>query len=429
MKLQLPHPGQPRIVIIGGGYGGITLAQQLSKLPVQVVMMDKNNYHTFQPLLYQVATGGLEPDSIAFPLRKLFDRQRNFFFRMAEVQRIDTAAQLVITDIGEIEYDYLVLATGTVTNFFGMEEVATHALGMKNIPEALDLRSLILQHIEQANREPDPELQRRLLTFVAVGGGPTGVETAGALAELKRHILPKDYPELEPGLMQIYLLEAGPRLLPTMSEASSADALKALQALGAQVLLNARVTGYNGEAVSIAGGESPIPAATMIWSAGVTGAMVGGLPAAALQRGRLLTDAFNRVQGLEDVFAIGDIALMQHETAWPQGHPQVAPAAIQQGAALAANFRRLLAGEELKPFVYFDKGSMATIGRNKAVVDFRKLHIRGFMAWMAWMFVHLLFLAGFRNKTVVFINWVWSYFTYDKGARLIIRPFRKKVVV
>lgn len=424
MKALIPESVHPRVVIIGGGFGGITLAQGLKKAPFQVVLLDKHNYHTFQPLLYQVATGGLEPDSIAFPLRKMFTDQDNLVFRVAEVQQVHPSEKSIETSIGSIDYDILVLATGSVTNFFGMEDLEANAQGMKSIPESLDLRSLILQNFEKALEADDAE-QRRLMNYVIVGGGPTGVETAGALAELKRHVLPNDYPELDLNKMEVYLLEAGSQLLAGMSDKSSQDALKDLSELGVNVRLDTMVTGYDGEVVSLKD-ETTLDAGTMIWAAGIKGAVLAGIPEETVARGnRLIVDEYNAVKGMEDVYAIGDLAMMQTEE-FPKGHPQVAPGAIQMGENLAKNLINKAAGAPLKTFTYFDKGSMATIGRNKAVVDFRALHFRGWIAWMAWMFVHLLYLIGFRNKLVVFVNWVWSYATYDKGNRLIIRPFHKK---
>ncbi len=423
MKAAIPASAHPRVLIIGGGYGGITLAQGLRKAPFQVVLLDKHNYHTFQPLLYQVATGGLEPDSIAFPLRKMFTGQSNLLFRMAQVNQVDPARKVVHTNIGEIDYDYLVMATGSVTNFFGNESLAQFAHGMKSIPESLDLRSVILQHFEAA-LEAGPEEREALMTFVVVGGGPTGVETAGALAELQRHVLPHDYPELDFQQMKVYLMEAGPRILAAMSEKSGADAQEALELLGVKVMVGTLVKDYDGVIVSLSNGTT-ITTNTVIWAAGVQGNPVEGLPGEAIGRGkRVIVDDFSRVLGYEHVFAIGDLAFMQTKD-FPNGHPQVAPAAIQQGETLAENLIRLEQGAPLRPFHYFDKGSMATIGRNKAVVDFKSLHLKGWIAWLGWMFIHLLYLIGFRNKLVVFVNWVWSYITYDKGNRLIIRPFKR----
>ncbi|MEZ4688393.1 MAG: NAD(P)/FAD-dependent oxidoreductase [Bacteroidia bacterium] len=427
MHIRIPETDKPRVVIIGGGFGGITLGRALRKAPVQVVMFDKNNYHTFQPLLYQVATGGLEPDSIAFPLRKLFESQDNFYFRMAEVERIDPEENRIHTTLGPLHYDYLVMATGSKTNFFGMEGVERNSLGLKSAPEALDLRSLILQNFEKANIEADEKTRARLLNFVIVGGGPTGVETAGALAEIRRHILPKDYPEMDNEAMNIHLVEAADRLLGGMSQASSDDAVAVLEKMGVHVHLNTLVSDYDGKTVSTKDPGVSFDAETVVWSAGVKGALIEGLSEESMERGRLRVDAYCRVKGYDNIYAVGDVALMKTDSPWPKGHPQVAQVAIQMGELFAENLKKLLKGEEVEPFSYFDKGSMATIGRNKAVVDMGKRHLKGFIAWMAWMFVHLFYLIGFRNKVVVFANWVWSYFTYDKGTRLIIRPYQKAV--
>lgn len=429
--ISLPATTQPRVVIIGGGFAGITLAGNLRNAPVQVVMFDKHNYHTFQPLLYQVATGGLEPDSIAFPLRKAFAGQKNFFFRMAQVQRIDPAAKIVYTDIGTASYDYLVLATGASTNFFGIKALEDSAMGMKSVPEALNLRSAILQAFEQANDEQDPIIRAALLKFVVVGGGPTGVETAGALAEIKTHVLPSDYPELDNSLMEIHLIESGPELLGPMAPTSREGAYKALTGMGVNVMLNTTVKDYDGFKLTTSAGD--IEAVTVIWAAGVKGNPVEGIdPAQILDRpNRVKVDEFSRVAGHDGVFAIGDVAAMTTDD-YPRAHPQVAPVAMQQARTLAINLQNMIKGAPRVPFVYFDKGSMATIGRNKAVLDggqgVRWMHMRGFMAWMGWMFVHILYIIGFRNKAVIFINWVWSYFTYDKGTRLIIRPFKRRDV-
>jgi len=424
MKVSVPKTNQPRVIIIGGGFGGITLAQSLKKQAVQVVMFDKNNYHTFQPLLYQVATGGLEPDSIAFPIRQIFKKQDNFIFKMAEVESVDPECNILYTSLGEIEYDYLVIATGSRTNFFGMTQVQQHAVGMKNIPEALDLRSLILQSFERASNEQDLEIKSTLMKFVVVGGGPTGVETAGALAELKKFVLPNDYPELDMRQMEIHLIEGGDKLLGGMTEEASQNALKALEKLGVNVIFHTYVTNYDGTTVETNTNKA-FDAGTVIWSAGIVGNVIEGLDKAILKGGgRVEVNRMNKVTGYDNIFAVGDVAHMATE-AYPNGHPQVAPAAIQQGGLLGKNIGRILKGKELKPYIYYDKGSMATIGRNKAVVDWKNMHFKGFIAWMMWMFIHLLFLLGFRNKLVVFVNWIWSYFTYDKGTRLIIRPFKK----
>ena len=392
MEIRIPETDKPRVVIIGGGFGGITLGRALRKSPVQIVMFDRNNYHTFQPLLYQVATGGLEPDSIAFPLRKLFEKQDNFFFRMADVQRVDTERNTVHTALGPLHYDYLVMATGSKTNYFGMEGVERYSIGLKSATEALDLRSLILQNFEKANNEKDETTRARLLNFVIVGGGPTGVETAGSLAEIRRHILPTDYPEMDSQSMQINLVEAGPRLLAGMSEASSANSQQALEKLGVNIHLDTQVKDYDGTTISTNLEDKTFDAETVVWSAGVTGSLIDGLSESSMERGRLKVDAYCRVEGYENIYAVGDIALMRTEEAWPKGHPQVAQVAIQMGELFAENLQALIDGKEVKHFTYWDKGSMATIGRNKAVVDMGERHLKGFIAWGAWMFVHLFYL-------------------------------------
>lgn len=425
--MNIPKTDKPRVVIVGGGFGGIQLARLLAKAPVQVVLFDRNNYHTFQPLLYQVSTAGLEPDSIAFPLRKVFNKQRNMFFRWGEVQRIIPEANRIETSIGELEYDYLVFASGSTTNFFGMKTVAENAMPMKSVSEALNLRSTILQAFEEATLTDDTKERQELMTFVVVGGGPTGVETAGALAELKKHVLQHDFPELDLRLMRIYLLEASPRLLNGMSDIAGEKAVQFLQQLGVNVLLGAAVKDYDGSAIKLQDG-SAITSKTLIWAAGVVGEMPEGLDKSIIQRGnRIKVDAHNRVEGHANIFAIGDVAAMPGtDERFPNGHPMVAPVAMQQGQLLARNFPKLLAGQELEAFRYFDKGSMATVGRNKAVVDIHKVRFQGWLAWVAWLGLHLLMLVGFRNKLIVLTNWVWNYISYDRGTRLIVRPFKKK---
>lgn len=425
--MNIPKTDKPRVVIVGGGFGGIQLARLLAKAPVQVVLFDRNNYHTFQPLLYQVSTAGLEPDSIAFPLRKVFNKQRNMFFRWGEVQRIIPETNTIETSIGELEYDYLVFASGSTTNFFGMKTVADNAMPMKTVSEALNLRSTILQAFEEATLTDDTKERQELMTFVVVGGGPTGVETAGALAELKKHVLQHDFPELDLRLMRIYLLEASPRLLNGMSDVAGEKAVQFLQQLGVNVLLGAAVKDYDGSAIKLQDG-SAITSKTLIWAAGVVGEMPQGLDKSVIQRGnRIKVDAYNRVEGHTNIFAIGDVAAMPGtDERFPNGHPMVAPVAMQQGQLLARNFPKLLAGQELEAFRYFDKGSMATVGRNKAVVDIHKVRFQGWLAWVAWLGLHLLMLVGFRNKLIVLTNWVWNYISYDRGTRLIVRPFKKK---
>ncbi|WP_341215369.1 NAD(P)/FAD-dependent oxidoreductase [uncultured Wocania sp.] len=423
--MNIPQSSLPRVVIIGGGFAGINLAKTLANKKVQVVLIDKRNYHTFQPLLYQVSSAGLEPDSIAYPLRKVIKKHKNTFFRLAKVENIDAENQEITTSIGVLSFDYLVIATGTKTNYFGNKSIKTHSMPMKKVPQALNIRSLILQNFEEAAITGDKELRKALLNFVIVGGGPTGVELAGAIAELKNHILPRDYRDLIPADMQIYLLEGGSRVLPSMSEHASKKAARFLTKLGVLVHCNTFVKEYDGKKVST-NLSLELQSETLIWAAGVTGNPITGLHAESLidRANRYKVNAFNQVEGYTNIFALGDIALMQTED-YPNGHPQVAQPAIQQGALLGKNLIKLIEGKALKKFKYKDKGSMATVGRNKAVVDLKHYKFAGFFAWFVWMFIHLMALVGFRNRVVVFFNWCYNYINFDKAARLIIRPFHK----
>ncbi len=423
--LNIPKSNFPRIVIIGGGFGGIALAKKLSKKEVQVVLLDKNNYHTFQPLLYQVSTGGLEPDSIAYPLRKVLKDYPNFFFRLTEVRQVLLESKSVSTSIGMLEYDYLVVATGANTNFFGQEQIEKHSMAMKSIPQSLNLRSLILENFEQALLTDALHERDALMNFVIVGGGPTGVELAGALAEIKKGILPKDYPDLDTRRVQINLVQSSDRILKEMSEKASEKAEDFLEGLGVQIWKNTRVTDYDGKTVRTKT-DLIFETATLVWAAGVKGALLKGLDASDLlvSCNRLKVNEFSQVLGLDGIFAIGDIACMVSEDN-PFGHPMMAQPAIQQGSVLGDNLIRLLENKPMKPFFYKDKGSMATVGRNKAVVDLPHFKFQGVFAWFVWMFVHLFFLIGFRNRMVVFVNWVYNYIRFDREARLIIRPFQR----
>lgn len=425
MDQHFPKGNKPRIVIVGGGFGGIELAKKLRSKAVDVMMLDKHNYHTFQPLLYQVATGGLEADSIAFPLRKIFKGQKNLTFRVTEVHKVRPEENVIETSIGTIEYDHLVIATGSTSNFFGQAEIEHNAMPMKSIPEALNLRSLILQNLEAAQITSEPAQRAELLNFVVVGGGPTGVETAGALAELKKHVLKNDYPDLDINEVNIYLIEGSPELLGAMSVQAQKKSADFLQELGVTIMNNSRVLGYDGRVLSLGDGQK-IPSSTVIWSAGVKGVVLDGLSIENVVRGnRLKVNEINLVDGYPNIYAIGDVAAMV-TAEFPNGHPGVAPAAIQQGKLLAKNLLNIIEKRPVETFKYFDKGTMATVGRNRAVVDLHKIRFQGVFAWFTWMFVHLMTLVGFRNKLVVFVNWVWSYFSYDRGTRLIIRPFFKE---
>lgn len=429
-QMNIARTELPRVVIIGGGFAGISLTQKLLKLPVQTVLVDRHNYHTFQPLLYQVSTSGLEPDSIAYPLRKITRENSGGYFRMAEVSGINPETNTIHSSIGDLTYDYLVIATGSKTNFFGNKSIEENSVWMKTIPQALNIRSLILENLEQAVITDNPEKRKSLLNFVLAGAGPTGVELSGAIAELRNNVVPKDYPDINPDEMQIHLLEGLDRVLPPMSETASLKAQKFLEELGVQVHLNTMVESYDGFLVKT-NTDLELKTETFIWSAGVTGAPVKGLNASAVveKANRYQVNVFNQVNGYENIFAIGDIALMQSNE-YPKGHPMVAQPAIQQGNHLAKNISRILNGKELEPFDYYDKGTMATVGRNRAVVDLGKFKFGGFFAWYVWMFIHLWFLIGFRNRLVTFFNWVYNYVNYDKASRLIIRPFKgyKKVM-
>ncbi|NHM03009.1 NAD(P)/FAD-dependent oxidoreductase [Flavobacterium difficile] len=426
--MNIPDSSLKRIVIIGGGFAGISLAKKLRNKNYQVVMMDKHNYHTFQPLLYQVATGGLEPDSIAYPIRKVIKEYKDFYFRLADVKEIDATNNRIIADIGPLHYDYLVVATGTKTNYFGNKEIERNSMSMKTIPQSLNIRSLILESFEAALLTDDESERESLMNFVLVGGGPTGVELAGALAEMKKAVLPKDYPDLDINKMQIHLVQSGERILDTMTEKSSEAAEKFLVKLGVNVHKNVRVTGYDSVVVTT-NADLEFHSSTVIWTAGVSGKLISGLNKDAIfeRIDRIKVDAYNRVKGYENIFAIGDICIMETEK-YPKGHPQMAQPAIQQGSLLAENLVNLQNNTPLKAFEYNDKGSMATIGRNKAVVDLPKFHFSGVFAWFVWMFIHLISLIGFKNKAVVFLNWVYNYIRFDREARLIIRPYKKKML-
>ena len=417
-----------KVVIVGGGFGGLRLARRLNnKNGFEVILIDKINYHQFQPLLYQVATAGLDASNISFPLRKAFHESKNVRIRLAEVREIIPSEHKVITSNEEIDYDILVLATGTNTNFFGNQQLSENTFPMKSTVEALQLRHKLIRNFEQALLVKSPDELQRLMNIVVVGGGPTGVELSGALAEMKHYVLPKDYPELDFSKMNIYLLEGGPKTLGTMSERSSEDSYKYLTKLGVKVMTNTIVNSFDGTNVYLKNG-SAIPAKTVIWAAGVTGALPPGLDKTFLARGnRLVVDRYSKVQGSTNIYAIGDIAYMETPK-YPRGHPQLAATAIQQATVLAENLKKILRKEtSLTEFEYFDKGTMATVGRNLAVCDIPKpkLHFGGFIAWIIWMSLHLFLILGVKNRFFVFCNWIYNYFTYDQSLRLIFPEFYK----
>lgn len=406
----------------------MTLAKALKKAPVDILMLDRHNYHTFQPLLYQVAMGSLEADSIGFPIRRIFIRQNNFSFNMADVEKINPESNTLTTSIGEICYDYLVIATGSNTNFFGNKEIEHYAMPMKNIPEALNLRSLILQNLETALVTTDMREKFALMTFVVVGGGPTGVELCGALAEMKHLILMKDYHGLSKYDMRVYLVEGKDRLLAAMSPQASAKSKEFLEKDGVIIYNSAHVQSYDGFYLTIDNGKT-IKTRNVLWAAGVKGEMPEGIPAETVSKAsRIYVDEINRVKGYENIFAIGDVAAMITAD-YPNGHPGVAPAAIQQGNTLAKNLVHLIKGEATVPFKYFDKGSLATIGRNKAVADLGKIHLQGFFAWVIWGLVHIMSLVGFANKGIVLLRWAINYFTKNSDNRLIVRYFNTETRV
>ncbi len=425
MTINIPDTNNERIIIVGGGFAGITLAHRLAKTNYQIVLLDKNNYHQFQPLFYQVAMAGLEPSSIAFPLRKMFQKRKNVFIRVAEVLSVDTEQKEVQTSLGTLSYDHLVLAMGADTNFFGNENIAAKAIPMKSVGEALYLRNAILEDYEKAITTTDFEERQGLIDIVIVGGGPTGVEVAGALAEMKQYVLPKDYKELDCDEVDIYLIQSSASLLKGMSTEASVKAEEFLKRLGVKIRLNTRVTDYDGRYVYM-NDDTKIRTDKVIWAAGIVGNTIQGIGETHLTRSRRLkVDEYNQVIDCEHIYAIGDVAQMELGE-YPYGHPQVAQVAIQQAKQLADNFKARLKEKDQKAFQYKDLGSMATIGRHLAVVDLPRFKFQGTFAWMMWLVVHLFSLIGVKNRIFVFINWVWNYMTYDQSLRLIIKPFSKK---
>ncbi len=411
-----------RIVILGAGFAGLRIARELNNTAYEVYLIDRHNYHMFQPLMYQVATARLEPSSISFPLRKIFQHTQNVIIRIAEISRVDTTAKVVYTSVGGIAYDKLVIAVGCTTNYFGNARIQNYSFPMKSVPNAMALRNRILQTFEDTIEAGPDELQS-LLNFVIVGGGPTGVELAGAMAEMKKNILPKDYPEVDFSRFSIYLLEGSPNTLNSMSDASRKKSRYYLEKLGVIVRTGTVVEDYDGNTVRLKGGET-IPSKNLIWAAGVTGNTIDGIPASTMVRGnRLKTNRYNEVEGLDGVYAIGDIAYMETPK-YPHGHPQLANVALSQAGNVVHNFKAELKGNPRKEFEYRNKGSMATVGKRKAVVDLPGFSFQGTFAWLTWMFVHLMLILSVKNKLIVFLNWMMSYFANDSALRLMLKADR-----
>ena len=416
---------QKRIVILGAGFAGLQLARRLKGSNFDITLIDQYNFHQFQPLFYQVATGRLEPSSVSFPLRKVFQNKANVHVRIAGIERIDKLEKTVYTDAGIFSYDYLVIATGCTTNYFGNKNIERYAFPMKSTTEAIALRNRILLNFEEALHASPEELEA-IMNIVVVGGGPTGVELSGSLAELKRNILPRDYPDMDFSRLNVYLLEAGPATLGPMSKISQQKSQAYLESMGVQVKVNTQVKDYDGKKVLLADGSS-IAARTLIWAAGVTGNVPNGIDASLLVRGnRIKTDVFNRMEGADDIFVLGDIAYMETDK-FPKGHPQLANVAIAQAKNLVINFKRLQKEQSLLPFSYSSPGTMATVGKRKAVVDLPFMSFQGRFAWFVWMFLHLMLILSVKNKLIIFINWAISYFTNDTTLRLILLPTKHQV--
>lgn len=423
MSINIQRNQKKRVVIVGGGLGGLRLAEDLYGSGMQVVLIDKNNFHQFPPLIYQIASAGIDPSSISFPFRQIFRKRKDFYFRMAEARMVDTEKKILQTSIGKIDYDYLVLAAGATTNFFGNKNIEEWAIPMKTVPEAMGLRNALLSNFERALTCATEEERQELLNVVIVGGGATGVEIAGALSEMKRYVIPYDYPDMDSSLMHIYLIEAGDRLLAGMSQDSSKKAYDFLKSMGVDIQFGKMVTDYRDHKVIMKDGTE-IPTRTFLWVSGIRANAMPGISEEHLGRGfRFKVDQFNRIPGLNDVFAIGDQCLQTTDPAYPNGHPQVAQVAIQQAKNLAKNIKRINEGHaddnSLTPFKYNNLGSMATIGRNKAVVEIGKFRSQGFFAWILWLVVHLRSILGVKNKMMVLLNWLWKYVSYNDSIRMI----------
>lgn len=433
MSINIQRNQKKRVVIVGGGLGGLRLAEDLYGSGMQVVLIDKNNFHQFPPLIYQIASAGIDPSSISFPFRQIFRKRKDFYFRMAEARMVDTEKKILQTSIGKIDYDYLVLAAGATTNFFGNKNIEEWAIPMKTVPEAMGLRNALLSNFERALTCATEEEHQELLNVVIVGGGATGVEIAGALSEMKHYVIPYDYPDMDSSLMHIYLIEAGDRLLAGMSQDSSKKAYDFLKSMGVDIQFGKMVTDYRDHKVIMKDGTE-IPTRTFLWVSGIRANAMPGISEDHLGRGfRFKVDQFNRIPGLNDVFAIGDQCLQTTDPAYPNGHPQVAQVAIQQAKNLAKNIKRINEGHaddnSLTPFKYNNLGSMATIGRNKAVVEIGKFHSQGFFAWILWLVVHLRSILGVKNKMMVLLNWLWKYVSYNDSIRMITYATKPREVV
>ncbi|WP_278788375.1 NAD(P)/FAD-dependent oxidoreductase [Leyella stercorea] len=422
MSINIQRNQKKRVVIVGGGLGGLRLAEDLYGSGMQVVLIDKNNFHQFPPLIYQIASAGIDPSSISFPFRQIFRKRKDFYFRMAEARMVDSEKKILQTSIGKIDYDYLVLAAGATTNFFGNKNIEEWAIPMKTVPEAMGLRNALLSNFERALTCATEEERQELLNVVIVGGGATGVEIAGALAEMRRYVIPYDYPDMDSSLMHIYLIEAGDRLLAGLSQESSQKAYEFLKSMGVDIQFGKMVTDYRDHKVVMKDGTE-IPTRTFLWVSGIRANAMPGIDESHLGRGfRFKVDEYNRIPGVEDVFAIGDQCLQTSDAAYPNGHPQVAQVAIQQAKNLAKNLKLINQGadsSELTAFRYKNLGSMATIGRNKAVVEIGKFRSQGFFAWVLWLVVHLRSILGVKNKVMVLLNWLWKYVSYNDSIRMI----------
>ena len=432
MSINIQRNEKKRVVIVGGGLGGLRLAEELYGSGMQVVLIDKNNFHQFPPLIYQIASAGIDPSSISFPFRQIFRKRKDFYFRMAEARMVDTEKKILQTSIGKIDYDYLVMAAGATTNFFGNKNIEEWAIPMKTVSEAMGLRNALLSNLERALTCASENERQELLNVVIVGGGATGVEIAGALSEMKRYVIPYDYPDMDSSLMHIYLIEAGDRLLAGMSQDSSKKAYEFLESMGVDVQFGKMVTDYRDHKVIMKDGTE-IPTRTFLWVSGIRANAMPGIDESHLGRGfRFKVDQYNRITGLDSVFAIGDQCLQTTDASFPDGYPQVAQVAIQQAKNLAKNIKKINNGQDdstLTAFKYKNLGSMATVGRNKAVVEIGKLHSQGFIAWVLWLVVHLRSILGVKNKMMVLLNWLWKYVSYNDSIRMITYATKPREVV